>query len=78
MSQDMRIHYDEEADFLEISIGKPVKGFFKDTGNDIFQRVDESTNKVVGIAIFNFKKRVEAGKDVELILPFKVDLPAAL
>lgn len=72
----MKIHYDEEGDFLELHIGKPAKGFFKDVGNDIFERVDEETNKVVGIAIFNFKKRVVAG-DVDIKLPFKVEAVSA-
>ena len=77
MNKDMRIHYDEEADFLEICIGKPVKGFFRDAGNDTFERVDEQTNKVVGVAVFNFKKRAESGKDIELSLPFKVEAVGA-
>jgi len=68
----MRIHYDEEADFLEINIAKPTKGFFKDIGNDVFERIDEKTNKVVGVAIFNFKKGAST-KDVELNLPFNVE-----
>ncbi len=75
MNENMRIHYDEEGDFLEVSIGKPVKGFFKDMGNDVFQRIDKKTNKVVGIAVFNFKKRAERGGDIEFSLPFNVELP---
>ena len=70
---DMRIHYDEEADFLEIRIGEPTKGFFRELGNDIFERVDEETNRVIGVAVFNFKKRAEHGKDIELKLPFKIE-----
>lgn len=73
MKSNMRIHYDEEGDFLEINIGKPVKGFFKDVGNDIFERVDEKTNKIVGVAVFNFKKRAETGKGIEFNLPFNVE-----
>ena len=74
----VKIHYDEEGDFLELSIlDKPKKGFFRDVGNDIFERVDEETNRVVGIAIFNFKKRAELGKDIELKLPFKLEAVAA-
>lgn len=77
MSKNMKIHYDEEGDFLEIVVEKSEKGFFRDIGNDIFERVDEKTNKVVGIAVFNFRKRAELGKDINLQLPFKIEPIAA-
>ena len=57
MTDNLKIHYDEEGDFLEVRLDKSVKGFFIDKGNDIFERVDEKTNEIIGVAIFNFKKR---------------------
>jgi len=38
MKDNLRVHYDREADFLEVGIGRPVKGYFKDLGDDIFER----------------------------------------
>tara|TARA_Y100000310_G_scaffold324156_1_gene385659 strand:- start:499 stop:735 length:237 start_codon:yes stop_codon:yes gene_type:complete len=65
----LRVYYDEEGDFLEIGIGKPVKGYFKDLGDDIFERRDEKTDEIKGYAIFNFKKRTKKLKDINISLP---------
>ena len=74
MKGNLRLYYDEEGDFLEIGIDKPSNGYFRDLGDEVFERVDEKTGKVKGIAIFNFKKRTEKLKEVELSLPFKIEL----
>lgn len=60
----MRIWYDEEGDYLEITTeGK--KGYFKDIGEDIWERIEDE--KIVGVAILNFKKRQgERMRGVEL------------
>lgn len=50
----MNIWFDEEGDFLEITSVPSKKGFFKDVGNDIWERVD-TNGKVLGFAILNFK-----------------------
>ena len=42
----------------------------KDIGNDIWERVENS--KVVGIAVFGFKKRLK-GKKAEVELPVSLD-----
>ncbi|MDI6731146.1 MAG: DUF2283 domain-containing protein [Candidatus Margulisbacteria bacterium] len=67
----MNIWYDEDGDFLEISIAKQ-KGFFKDVGNDIWERVTKK-GKVIGFAVLNFKKRIKKQKR-EVTLPFKLSL----
>lgn len=74
MKGKMHIHYDKESDFLEIRIGKPVKGYFNDLGNDVFERVEEKTGKVIGIAIFNFKKRTNRLKDIEVATPLEIEI----
>jgi len=74
MKGNLRLYYDEEGDFLEIGIDKPSNGYFRDLGDEVFERVDEKTGEVKGIAIFNFKKRTEKLKEVELSLPFKIEL----
>ncbi len=64
----LNIWFDEEGDFLEIRIGKK-KGFFRDIGDDVWERVDENGN-VTGIAILNFRKRSKK----ELELPFELKI----
>ncbi len=74
MKGKMNVYYDEEADFLELRLGKPTISHFKDLGNDVFQRIDEKTGEVRGFAIFNFKKRTEKLKSIEVSLPVEMKL----
>ena len=64
----LNIWFDEEGDFLEIRIGKK-KGFFREIGDDVWERVDENGN-VTGIAILNFTKREK--REVELPFELKI------
>ena len=52
MKNNLRVHYDQEADFFEVGIGKPVKGYFKDLGEDIFERREEKTGTPRPASIF--------------------------
>ncbi|MBI2109767.1 DUF2283 domain-containing protein [Candidatus Woesearchaeota archaeon] len=74
MKGKMFVYYDEEGDFLEIGMEKHGDGYFKDLEEDVSVRIDEKTGKVVGIAIMNFKKRTKELKDIEIKLPFKIEL----
>ena len=74
MKKELSVYYDEKGDLLEIRIGKPTVGYFKDLGNDIFQRIDEKTGDIRGFSILNFKKRTEKLKPVEVFLPVNVQL----
>lgn len=74
MKGKMHIHYDKEGDFLEIRAGKPVKGYFNDLGNDLFERVNEKTGKVIGIAVFNFRKRANKPKGIEVATPLEIEI----
>lgn len=74
MKKKMRVYYDKKADFLEISSGKPTKSYYKDIGKDIFERIDERTGKIKGFAIFNFKKRAEKLKEIEIPLHAKMQV----
>ncbi len=71
MGKEMKIWFDREADFLEISMSNK-KGFFKDVGDDVFERVDSKGN-VIGFAIFNFTKKTQH-KEKKVRLPFKMKL----
>jgi uncharacterized protein YuzE len=61
----LRVWFDPEGDLLEVELGKPRKGFFRDVGNDVFLRVDEKGN-VIGFAILNATKRMKKVREVEL------------
>ncbi len=60
----MKVWYDQEGDFLEI-IFRDTKGYMRDLGDDIFERIDER-GKVIGFAIFNFSKRDRHAVEVPL------------
>ena len=70
----LNVYYDEEGDFLELRIGKPAPSTYNNIGNDIFQRIDEKTGEIKGFAIFNFKRRTEKLKGIEVPLPVSVKL----
>lgn len=75
MSEQAKVWYDKEGDFLEITT-ETKKGSFKAIGNDIFERVDEK-GKPIGVAIFNFLKRFEKGA-AEIPLPIMMTLKKVL
>lgn len=62
----MRVWYDKEGDFLEVTF-RDAKGYMRDLGDDIFERVDEQ-GQVLGFAIFNFSKRDQQVVEVPLEL----------
>jgi len=74
MKNKLHIYYDEEGDFLELRAGKLTPSVYNDIGNDIFQRIDEKTKKVKGFAIFNFKKRTEKLKSIDVLLPIELKI----
>lgn len=76
MKEPMRLYYDEEGDFLEISIGKPVQCYATEIEPGLFLRKDEKTEEVKSIGILGFKKRSKALKDIELQLPIKIAFTA--
>jgi uncharacterized protein YuzE len=72
MKKPMRVHYDEEADFLEISVGKPSACYASEVEPGVFLRCDEKSHEVKSIGIINFKKRAKKLKDIQLNLPIEV------
>ncbi|MBI4159032.1 DUF2283 domain-containing protein [Candidatus Woesearchaeota archaeon] len=76
MKGKMNLYYDEEGDFLEIGISSATEGHFKNLGSGIFERIDEKTGEVMGIAIMGFKKRTQDLKEAKISLPIKIQLSA--
>jgi len=70
MNQKMHVHWDPESDKLELRFGKPTASYYEDIGDDIFERRDEETNKLVGYTFFNFQKRnKQISQDLIIDLP---------
>ena len=50
--------YDEEADVLYVSVGKPAKALGIDIGEGIVARYDEQKQEVIGLTILGLRSRV--------------------
>ena len=66
MNEGMQVKYDKEGDILKITIGSHGKSKYKELGDGVFQCIDEKTKETTAIAIFTFKKRMEAGQTIEI------------
>jgi uncharacterized protein YuzE len=62
----VKVWYDKEGDFLEVSFVK-AKGYFREIGDDLYERVDEQ-GRLIGFAVFNFSKRDRQEVEVPLEL----------
>ena len=69
----MKVYYDEEGDFLEISIGNPTACIADEVEPGIFLRKDEKTKQIKSIGILNFKSRSKKPKDIEIFLPVRLE-----
>ena len=74
----LTFYYDEKGDILDISLGKPKKAISTDVGNDVIERLDAKTNKIVGFTILNFQKRFKNKADKQAFpIPIRAEfLPA--
>ncbi len=77
MKGKLNLYYDEEGDSLEINVGKYTKGYFKNLGDGVFERIDEKTGEVTGVAIMSFKSRTSGLKEIEVTLPMKIELTSS-
>lgn len=74
----MFIHWDPEGDFLEVRFGKPTPSYYEEIDNDIFERRNEKTGKVVGYAFFNVQKRKnKQPQDLAVDIPIKIGIASA-
>jgi len=71
------IFYDEEGDFLEITIiDPPRESYCEDVNEDVFLRKDEETGEVIGIGILNFKIHAKNLKEILASVPVKINFEA--
>ncbi len=67
------IYYDEEGDFLEITImPSPEQSYCEDINEDVFIRKNSDTEEIVGIGILNFKSHSSDLKNILSNIPIKV------
>lgn len=74
MTGEIKIYYDEEADFLEIFVGAPREDYGEHISEDVVLYKYEDNGGLYGIGIFNFKKRAHNLQDVLGKIPFKFKL----
>jgi len=74
----LTFYYDEEGDILDISLGKPKKAISAEVSDDIIERLDVKTKKIVGFTILNFQKRFKNKADKQAFpIPIRAEfLPA--
>ena len=73
MKGKMRVYYDEEGDFLEISVGKPSECYASEIQPGVFLRIDKKSEEVKSVGILGFKKRAKDLKDIKLEIPVEVN-----
>lgn len=73
MKGKMSIYYDEEGDYLEISIEGSSPTYGEDIGEDITLFKKENNNEIVGVGILNFKTRTKSLDSIKLNLPFDIN-----
>lgn len=61
----VRVWFDPEGDLLEVELGKPQKGYFRDAGDDAFIRVN-AKGEIIGFAILNATKIQKKPRELEL------------
>jgi len=70
-------YYDKEADVLYFSHGRPsAKDKSQEITDDVVIRLDPKTNKVRGITILNFTRRIRR-RNVPVSLPIHIELTPA-
>ena len=78
----MRVHYDEEGDFLEIGVGKPTKCYAEEVKPGVFIRIDEKSEEVKSIGILSFKKGTKEVilkrvlKQLGISIPLEISVPS--
>ena len=73
MKGKLHIYYDDEGDFLEISVGTPTQCISKEIDSGVFIRYDKKTREAKSVGILNFKQRAKSITDIILNLPIKVN-----
>jgi len=72
MKGNLDIYYDEEGDFLEITLSDVTnESYCEDVNEDVYLRKSED-GKIIGIGILNFKNHSHDIKEILMKVPVKV------
>ena len=78
MKGPLDIYYDEEADFLEITLANPpAESYCEDIDEDVYLRKNEVTGEVIGIGILNFKNHISDLKNIFMKASIKISFEDA-
>ena len=69
MAKNITLDYDEKFDILEIHLGEPCEAVGEELSEDVFVHYDLETSQIVGLTLFNFRKRFAQAKKEPMILP---------
>jgi uncharacterized protein YuzE len=64
MEESYEVHYEKEADFLEVLFGEPSKAIATEVQEGVFVRKDIKNGEIKSIGIVGFKKRVQLLKEI--------------
>ena len=68
----MKIFYDQEADVLYFTRGKPEYTDYVEHSDDVILRLDPETKRLVGFTIIDFSQHF-AKQESDIALPFGFD-----
>ena len=68
----MKIFYDQEADVLYVTRGKPEYTDYVERSDDVILRLDPKTKRLVGFTIIDFSQHF-AKQESDIALPFGID-----
>ena len=68
----MKIFYDQEADVLYVTRGKPEYTDYVEHSDDVILRLDPETKQLVGFTIIDFSQHF-AKQESDIALPFGID-----
>ena len=69
MAKNITLDYDEKVDILEVHLGEPCEAVGEEISEDVFVHYDLETSQIVGLTLFNFRKRFAQEKKAPMILP---------
>ncbi|MDE0043380.1 MAG: DUF2283 domain-containing protein [Candidatus Poribacteria bacterium] len=68
----MKIFYDQEADVLYVTRGKPEYTDYVEHSDDVILRLDPESKRLVGFTIIDFSQHF-AKQESDIALPFGID-----
>ena len=71
MAKNVTLDYDEKFDILEVHLGEPSEAVGEEIAEDVFVHYDIETSQIVGLTLFNFRKRFAQAKKEPMILPLE-------